>query len=93
VLAAGVGIAGLAGAAPAMAGPGEATCSPGCTVTPSFDASAATPTGAPWTDFFAAVAPWEKIFDPAGDGNGVWENGVQAVNGGAWEKVFPPAPE
>src|SRR5690348_5019116 len=42
--------------------------------------------GAPWTTFFKNFAPWEKVFDPAGDGNGVWENGVTAVNGGAWEK-------
>jgi hypothetical protein len=53
-------------------------------------------TGAPWTDFFNAVAPWEKIMDATdgtpGDGNGAWETGVAAVNGGAWEKAFPPAP-
>jgi hypothetical protein len=91
VFAAGVGIAGLAGAAPALAQGPTVDCSGGCVNRSAIAADP--PTGAPWTDFFAAVAPWEKIFDPAGDGNGVWETGVQAVNGGAWEKVFPPAPE
>ncbi|MFL6085276.1 MAG: hypothetical protein ACJ74F_19200, partial [Mycobacterium sp.] len=75
-------------AAPAMAQP-TFGCGP-CTAAPD-PAATSSATGAPWTDFFAAVAPWEKIFDPAGDGNGVWETGVQAVNGGVWEKVFPPA--
>jgi hypothetical protein len=72
----------LAFAAPAMAAPVTFGCSP-CT-------------GAPWTDFFNAVAPWEKIMDATNgdptDGKGAWESGVEAVNGGAWEKVFPPAP-
>jgi hypothetical protein len=53
-------------------------------------------TGAPWTDFFNAVAPWEPFFDSTngvlGDKKGAWESGVEAVNGGAWEKVFPPKP-
>ena len=31
---------------------------------------------------------WNQIFDPAGDGNGLWEQGVAAINGGAWEGVF-----
>jgi hypothetical protein len=79
-------------AAPAMASPSpdsSVNCSPcarGATA-----AAAPTPTGAPWTDFFAN-APWEKVFDPNGNGVGAWETGVQAVNGGAWEKAFPPAP-
>lgn len=84
-----VGAAGLAVAfaAPAAAAPVTFGCSP-CVAAPNADP----PTGAPWTDFFNAFAPWEKITDPAGNGQGIWENGVQAVNGGVWEKVFPPAP-
>jgi hypothetical protein len=78
----------LAFAAPAMAAPGDA----GPSVT--FDCSPCT--GAPWTDFFNAVGPWEPFFDStngvAGDEKGAWESGVEAVNGGAWEKAFPPAP-
>jgi hypothetical protein len=71
----------LAFAAPAMAAPVTFGCSP-CT-------------GAPWTDFFNAVGPWEPFFqstDGTPGGNGAWESGVEAVNGGAWEKAFPPAP-
>lgn len=79
---------GLAFAAPAVgAPPTTVDCSNPC-VAPAAPAL----TGAPWTDFFATYAPWEKVFDPNGDGQGAWEKGVQAVNGGAWEKVFPPAP-
>ena len=73
----------LAFAAPAMAQP-----------TVTFDCSPCT--GAPWTDFFNAVAPWEPFFESTNgvpdDGKGAWESGVEAVNGGAWEKAFPPAP-
>jgi hypothetical protein len=76
----------LAFAAPAMAQ----------TETPQVTFGCSPCTGAPWTDFFNAVAPWEKIMDATdgipGDGNGAWETGVAAVNGGAWEKAFPPAP-
>ena len=76
----------LAFAAPAMAAPDTTvSCSNPCV------APAATLPFTPWTDFFAN-APWEKVFDPNGDGNGVWEQGVTAVNGGAWEKVFGEAP-
>jgi hypothetical protein len=39
---------------------------------------------------------WETFFDGTngvlGDKKGAWESGVEAVNGGVWEKVFPPAP-
>jgi len=69
-----------------MAAPGDPQVTFGCSPC----------TGAPWTDFFNAVAPWEKITDAtngvSGDGKGAWESGVEAVNGGAWEKVFPPVP-
>lgn len=75
-------------AAPASADGMNFGCSP-C-ATPSTTSSS-TGTGAPWTDFFAN-APWEKVFNPNDDGQGAWEKGVQAVNGGAWEKAFPPAP-
>ncbi|WP_458319479.1 hypothetical protein [Mycolicibacterium brisbanense] len=78
----------LAFAAPAMASPDTTVdCSP---CVRGATSSATTGTGAPWTDFFAN-APWEKVFDPNGDGKGAWENGVTAINGGAWEKAFPPA--
>jgi hypothetical protein len=89
----------LAFAAPAMAAPDTSFgCSSPCvnrTISaPSLAAAdpAAPLLGAPWTTFFNTFAPWEKVFDPAGDGQGVWEKGVQAVNGGAWEKVFGEAP-
>jgi hypothetical protein len=72
----------LAFAAPAMAQPTtDIQCAP---CIPPSD----TPV---WTDFFETNAVWEPIFDPAGDGNGAWEQGVTAINGGAWEKAFPPA--
>jgi hypothetical protein len=78
-----LGAAGLIMAAPASAQP-----------TVTFDCSPCT--GAPWTDFFNAVGPWEPFFDATngvtGDDQGAWESGVEAVNGGAWEKAFPPAP-
>jgi hypothetical protein len=77
----------LAFAAPAMAAPvepGAVDCSAPCVVTPTAIF------GDPpiWNQIFAN-GPWEKAFDPAGDGNGAWEQGVAAVNGGAWEKAFP----
>lgn len=88
-LAAGAAGVAIAFAAPASADGMNFGCSPCATPSPSTSSSSGT--GAPWTDFFAN-APWEKVFDPAGDGQGAWEKGVQAVNGGAWEKAFPPAP-
>lgn len=70
-------------AMPAQAQPVTFGCSPPCT-------------GAPWTDFFNEVAPWEPFFDSTngvlGDKKGAWESGVEAINGGSWEKAFPPAP-
>lgn len=80
VFAVGLGIAGLGAAAPSMAAPGV-----------TFDCSPCT--GAPWTDFFKAVAPWEKITDATdgtpGNGKGAWE---AVTSNGPWEKVFPAAP-
>lgn len=74
----------LAFAAPAMADTGmNFGCSP-CEAAPAAAPSAA------WENFFAN-APWEGLFKQS-NGNGAWQNGVQAVNGGAWEKAFPPAP-
>lgn len=82
----------LAFAAPAMAAPGDmnfncAPCAPGSD----------TPV---WNEIFSA-GPWEPFFDSTngqlGDKNalgqpkGAWESGVEAVNGGSWEKAFPPA--
>ncbi|ORA33682.1 hypothetical protein [Mycobacterium aquaticum] len=37
-----------------------------------------------------SFGPWEKVW-PGSDAKGAWENGVEAINGGAWEKAFPPA--
>ena len=40
---------------------------------------------------------WETLTDSTngvlGDKKGLWESGVEAVNGGVWEKIFPPKPE
>ena len=77
----------LAFAAPAMAAPMDFSCAP-CVVDVNQDGT----TDPIWNEL-TSVLPWEKAFDPAGDGNGAWEQGVTAVNGGAWEKVFPPAPD
>lgn len=42
-----------------------------------------------------SFGPWEPIFDGTNgklrDKKGAWESGVEAANGGAWEKAFPPA--
>ncbi|MBB5162595.1 hypothetical protein [Mycobacterium sp. AZCC_0083] len=74
----------LAFAAPAMAGPGmDFSCAP-CVGDINNDG-----TNAPVWNELTSFGPWEKAFDPAGDGNGAWEQGVTAVNGGAWEKAFP----
>jgi hypothetical protein len=91
-LAAGLGLAGFAGAGVASALPtvdNTVSCTGGCVVK-----AAEEPTGPqlqPWNALFAAD-PWGKVFDPNGDGKGAWEQGVQAVNGGAWESVFGEAP-
>jgi hypothetical protein len=31
---------------------------------------------------------WNQIFDPNANGQGIWETGVSAVNGGVWENAF-----
>jgi hypothetical protein len=67
-----------------MAGPGmDFSCAP-CVGDINNDG-----TNAPVWNELTSFGPWEKVFDPAGDGNGAWEQGVTAVNGGAWEKAFP----
>ncbi|GJJ23083.1 hypothetical protein [Mycolicibacterium mageritense] len=76
-------------AAPAMATPGTVDCSAPC-VNRATIAADESPTPI-WNQIWPggdAVGPWESIFasDP-------WGNGVQAVNGGAWEKVFGEPPE
>ena len=77
----------LAFAAPAMAQDGmNFQCAP-CVADVNNDGV----TNPIWNEL-TSFGPWERIFDPAGDGQGVWETGVQAVNGGAWEKVFPSEP-
>jgi hypothetical protein len=79
----------------ASATPGQVDCSNPCVNKAKIAAAAdsAIPlTGAPWTDFFITHNQWERFTDPNNDGQGAWEKGVQAVNGGAWEKAFPPAP-
>jgi hypothetical protein len=74
----------LAFAAPALAAPGmDFSCAP-CAGDLNNDG-----TNAPVWNELTSSLPWEKVFDPAGDGNGAWEQGVTAVNGGAWEKTFP----
>jgi hypothetical protein len=83
----------LAFAAPAMAAPNTATCSTGCEVRPSLtaDATAGPLLGAPWNKIWpggSAKGPWETAFSAD-----LWGKGVNAVNGGAWEKVFGEAPE
>jgi hypothetical protein len=84
VFAAGVGIAGVAGAAPAMAAPVTFGCAP-CvsvpvTTTNPDGTTTTTLTPTPiWTAFFDGT---NGVF---GDGKGAWESGVQAVNGSAQE--------
>jgi hypothetical protein len=82
-VAAAVIAAPLAFAAPAMAAPVDVNCAP---CAPGSD----TPI---WDETFAN-GPWEPFFEATNgvsdDGKGAWESGVEAVNGGAWEKAFPP---
>jgi hypothetical protein len=75
--------AGLIMAAPASAQPMDFSCAP-CVADLNNDNE----TEPIWNEL-TSFGPWEDIFDPAGDGNGVWEKGVTAVNGGAWEQAFP----
>jgi hypothetical protein len=97
ILAFGAGVAGIAGAGVAVANPQTTVdCSPCANrngATRAADADA--PAVPPWNALFAAD-PWGKFFDGTngklGDKKGAWESGVEAVNGGSWEKAFPPAP-
>lgn len=86
------GAAGAAGiaiglAAPAQAAPGgmDFSCAP-CVGDINNDGK-----NDPVWNEVTSFGPWESTLDPDGDGKGAWENGVEAVNGGAWEKAFPPA--
>lgn len=91
VLAAGFGLAGVAGTGIASAAPtvdNTVTCSNPCVVKAAEEPA---PALQPWNALFAAD-PWGKTFDPNGDGKGAWEQGVEAANGGSWEKVFGEAP-
>jgi hypothetical protein len=82
-------------AAAAIAAP-LAFAAPAMADTPSMDIQCAPcvpPSTTPiWTAIFAN-GPWEPFFEATdGDtsnGQGAWETGVQAINGGAWEKAFP----
>jgi hypothetical protein len=80
----------LAFAAPAMAQPfTDIQCAP-CVGDINEDG-----TNAPIWNELTSFGPWETFFEltngNATDGKGAWESGVEAVNGGAWEKAFPPA--
>lgn len=50
---------------------------------------------APIWNEVTSFGPWEPIFDGTngtlGDKKGAWESGVESINGGSWEKAFPPA--
>ena len=80
----------LAFAAPALAQPMDFSCAP-CVGDINGDG-----TNDPVWNEVTSFGPWEPVFDltngVAGDSKGAWESGVEAVNGGAWEKAFPPAP-
>ncbi|GJJ22270.1 hypothetical protein [Mycolicibacterium mageritense] len=88
-----VGAAGLAIgiAAPAQAGPGgmDFSCAP-CVGDVNGDGK-----NDPVWNEVTSFGPWESIMDSTngveGDDKGAWESGVEAVNGGSWEKAFPPA--
>ncbi|GFG55716.1 hypothetical protein CQY20_08265 [Mycolicibacterium agri] len=84
--AAAFGVSALITAAPASAEGMNFNCAP-CVGDVNGDG-----VNNPVWDELTSFGPWEGFFDPDGDGNGAWENGVQAVNGGAWEKVFPSEP-
>ncbi|MDV3128950.1 hypothetical protein M1247_28870 [Mycobacterium sp. 21AC1] len=78
----------LAFAAPAMAQPTVTfDCAP-CVGDINGDGT----NGPVWNEV-TSLGPWEPFFDATdgvpGDGEGAWEKGVKAVNGGAWEKAFP----
>jgi hypothetical protein len=77
----------LAFAAPAMAAPMDFSCAP-CVADVNGDGK----TDPIWNEV-TSLGPWETIMDSTNgdstDGKGAWESGVEAVNGGAWEKTFP----
>jgi hypothetical protein len=81
----------LAFAAPAMAQPMDFQCAP-CVA----DINGDNKIDPIWNEV-TSLGPWEPFFDATNgnptDGKGAWESGVEAVNGGAWEKVFPPPPD
>ncbi|WP_157680344.1 hypothetical protein [Mycobacterium dioxanotrophicus] len=82
--------ASLALAAPAMADQTDPTSSVGCSPCARGATSSATTPTPIWNQIWPggdAKGPWENAF--AAD---IWGNGVQAINGGAWEKVFGEAP-
>jgi len=77
----------LAFAAPALAAPMDFSCAP-CVGDINGDGN-----NDPVWNEVTSFGPWETIMDstngdPA-DGKGAWESGVEAANGGAWEKAFP----
>jgi hypothetical protein len=84
-----MGYAGLVGAANATAGPMDYQCAP-CVGDINNDGK-----NDPVWNEVTSFAPWEPLFDGTngklGDKKGAWESGVGAVNGGSWEKAFPPA--
>jgi hypothetical protein len=84
-----MGCAGFVGAANATAGPMDYQCAP-CVGDINNDGR----NGPVWNEV-TSFGPWEPLFDGTngklGDKKGAWESGVGAVNGGSWEKAFPPA--
>jgi hypothetical protein len=88
-VALGVGMAGFVGAADASAKPMNFDCAP-CVGDVNNDGK-----NDPVWNEVTSLGPWEPLFDGTngklGDKKGAWESGVGAVNGGSWEKAFPPA--
>jgi hypothetical protein len=84
-----MGCAGFVGAANATAGPMDYQCAP-CVADINNDGK-----NDPVWNEVTSFGPWEPLFDGTngklGDKKGAWESGVGAVNGGSWEKAFPPA--
>jgi hypothetical protein len=85
----GMGFAGLIGAATTSAGPMDFQCAP-CVGDINNDGK-----DDPVWNEVTSFGPWEPFFDATngkpGDKKGAWESGVEGVNGGSWEKSFPPA--
>ena len=88
-IALGVGFAGFIGAATASAGPMDYQCAP-CVGDVNNDGK----NNPVWNEV-TSLGPWEPFFDGTngklGDKKGAWESGVGSINGGSWEKAFPPA--